>query len=79
MRGILSNSLLKSLIVFIAAIGKISFFAATVVVTTFDAEVAGVGTRILAIRTWVDRNAKPFLLFWDEKLLRAKCITRRSE
>ena len=76
MTGVLSNSLFKPPVVLNHGDGDNSFVAATIVSPKLDQGVVGVDTRIVTIKTWETGNKKPFSLFWDDMLLRGRCVAR---
>ena len=76
MTGVLNNSLFKTPLVLNHGDSENSFVAATIVSPKFDKGVVGVDTRILTIKTWEAGAKKPFSLFWDDMLLRGRCVAR---
>jgi len=76
MTGVLNNSLFKPPVVLNHGDSDNSFVAATIVSPKVDKGVVGVDTRILTIKTWATGKKKPFSLFWDDMLLRGRCVTR---
>jgi hypothetical protein len=76
MTGVLNNSLFKPPLVLNHGDSENSFVAVTIVSPKLDKGVVGVDTRILTIKTWEPGKKKPFSLFWDDMLLRGRCVTR---
>ena len=76
MTGVLNNGLFKPPLVLNHGDSENSFVAATIVSPILDKGVVGTDTRILTIQTWATGKKKPFSLFWDDMLLRGRCVTR---
>jgi hypothetical protein len=73
MTGALNNSLYKPPLLLNGGDSENSFVSATIVSPRFDADVVGVDTRIITIKTWQSGSKKPFSLFWDDMLMRGRC------